>query len=147
MGVRSDLLSRGDTKWPDPATWATSGDSLVVSGRFRQGASPERQRGGRQLKTGRFGEEAVPRLLPDVFLREPTGSGERTRLLECFPRKLKALNGRILVQAPFSQLITLPPWASSSTFHDPEKRTKVLVDAGAGGGELCVTGLHENRLD
>ena len=58
-----------------------------------------------EAKTGRFGEKADPRLLPDVFLREPTVSGKRTRFLERFTKKLKALDGRMLLQAPSSQLI------------------------------------------
>ena len=58
-----------------------------------------------KVKTERFGEKPDLRLLSDVFLREPTGSGERTRFLERFSRKLKVLDGRMLVHVPSSQLI------------------------------------------
>ena len=61
-----------------------------------------------EAKTERSGETADLRLLPDVFPREPTGSGERTILLEHFSRKLKALDGRMLVQAQSSQLTKAP---------------------------------------
>ena len=55
-----------------------------------------------KTKTGRFGEKADLWLLPNVFLRKPNWSGERTRLLERFPTKLKALGRRMLVQTPSS---------------------------------------------
>ena len=53
------------------------------------------------------GGKPEPRLLPDVFLQEPIGSGrggKRTRFLERSPRTLKAVEGRMLVQAPSLQL-------------------------------------------
>ena len=77
-------------------------------------------------------------VLPDVFLQEPTESGERTISLEHSPTKLKALEGRMmLVQVPCSQLIkTFTTMDLKSTPHPPERRTKVLVDTGAGGGTM-----------
>ena len=58
-----------------------------------------------KAETGKFGRKDEPRLLPDVFLQESIGSGgsgERTR--ERSRRTLKALEGRMLVQVPSSQL-------------------------------------------
>ena len=50
------------------------------------------------------------RLLPDVLLQEPIGSGgsgKRKRFLERSPKILKALEGRMLVQAPSSQFTSI----------------------------------------